>query len=161
MLGGFALRRSTRGDAAHAHVATAVAAGLAFALAFHAVAAALPTLREAGRLVASVPGARLVEFTLKPSLFFYADAADGVSLATVNGVVAGFVDPAEARRLTLTRDDALPLLREDVPTFALVDDENVAELARDSGTEAVARRKRYVLLANPAAQRALGAGATR
>jgi hypothetical protein len=116
----------------------------------------MPTLREAGRLVASVPGARLVEFSLKPSLFFYADAAGGVTLATVNGVVDPFVDPAEARRLTLTRDDALALLREDVPTFALIDEGELAvALARDGGAEAVSQMKRFVLLANPAARRAL------
>jgi 4-amino-4-deoxy-L-arabinose transferase-like glycosyltransferase len=155
--GGFALPRLGHWDAERALVATAIGAGVAFALAFHAVAAALPTLRDAGRLVASVPGARLVEFSLKPSLFFYADAADGVSVATVNGIVAGFVDPAEARRLTRTRDDALLLLREDAPTFALIDDDGVADLARDSGAAEVLRRKRYVLLANPAAQRRLAA----
>jgi 4-amino-4-deoxy-L-arabinose transferase-like glycosyltransferase len=156
VLGGFALQRFARLDAARAHVATAVAAGIALACAFHAIAAAMPTLREAGRLVASVPGARLVEFSLKPSLFFYADAGGGVTLATVNGVVDPFVDRAEARRLLLSRDDALVLLREDVPTFALIDEGELAvQLAHDGGAEAVAQMKRYVLLANPAARRAL------
>jgi 4-amino-4-deoxy-L-arabinose transferase-like glycosyltransferase len=156
VLGGFALQRFARLDAARAHVATAIAAGIAFACGFHAIAASMPTLREAGHLVASVPGARLVEFSLKPSLFFYADADGGVSLATVNGVVDPFVDPAEARRLTLTRDDALALLREDAPTFALIDEgELAADLARDASAEPVAQMKRYVLLANLAAQRVL------
>ncbi len=157
-LGGFALPRFARQNAARAHVATAVAAGLTLACAFHAVAAAMPTMREAGRLVAGVPGARLIEFSLKPSLFFYADADGGVSLATVNGVVDRFVDPAEARRLTLTRDDAVALLRADAPTFALIDDDaKAADLAREVGAEPVSRMKRYVLIANPAAQHALAA----
>jgi hypothetical protein len=42
-----------------------------------------------------------------------------------------------------------------VPTFALIDDENSAALARDSGAAEVSRMGRYLLLANPAALRAL------
>jgi hypothetical protein len=161
-LGGVGLPRLAGLDAARAHVATAIATGIAFACGFHAVAAAMPTMREVGRQVAGVPGARLIEFSLKPSLFFYADAAGGVTLATVNGVVDPFVDRAEARRLLLTREDALALLREDAPTFALIDEGELAvTLARDGGAEAVSQSKRYVLLANPAAQRALAASPTR
>jgi 4-amino-4-deoxy-L-arabinose transferase-like glycosyltransferase len=159
--GAFVVPRIARLDAARAHLATAVAAGTVFALGFHAIADAMPTLRNAGRLVASVPGARVVEFSMKPSLFFYADADGGVSLATVKGVVGRFVDPAEARRLTLTRDDALALLRESAPTFALINDEKSDALAAEADLEAVSRTRRYVLLANPAARSALTARATR
>jgi 4-amino-4-deoxy-L-arabinose transferase-like glycosyltransferase len=159
--GVFALPRIARLDAARAHVATAVVAGVALAFGFHAVAAAIPTLRDAGRLVASVPGARVVEFSIKPSLFFYADANDGVSLAAVHGLVASFVDPAEARRLTLTQADALALLREEAPTFALTDDQRSVALAAEADLKAVMRTRRYVLLANPAAQRGLAALHTR
>lgn len=156
-IGVFALRRLSAMDGARACAATALGTGLVFALAFHAVAAAIPTLREHGRIIQRVPGARLVEFSIKPSLFFYADAAGGVTLATVGGIVDPFVDAATARRLTLSRDDALSLLREDAPTFALIDDEKSAALARDAGAEEVSRTGRYVLLANPSALRALAA----
>jgi len=154
-IGVFALRRTSVMNTACACAATALGTGLVLALAFHGVAAAFPTLREQGRIVQRVPGARLVEFSIKPSLFFYADAAGGVTLATVIGVVDPFVDAATARRLTLSRDDALALLHEDVPTFALIDDENSAALASDSGAAEVSRMGRYLLLANPAAVRAL------
>jgi hypothetical protein len=154
-IGVLALRRLSTINSARACAATALGTGLMFALAFHAVAAAFPTLREQGRIIQSVPGARLVEFSIKPSLFFYADAGGGVTLATVDRIVDPFVDAATARRLTLSRDDALALLREDAPSFALIDDEKSADLARDSGAEEVSRMGRYVLLANPAALRAL------
>jgi len=154
-IGVFALRSLSAMDSARACAATALGTGLLFALAFHSVAAAIPTLREQGRIVQSVPGARLVEFSIKPSLFFYADAERRVSLATVGGVVDPFVDTTTAQRLMLSRDDALALLRENAPTFALIDDEKSAALAQDSGVEEVSRMGRYVLLANPAALRAL------
>jgi hypothetical protein len=160
-LGAFGLRRITAANSPRAFVATAFGAGFVLAFAFHGVADSLPTFREQGRLIQSVPGARLVEFSLKPSLFFYADAEGRVTLATVGGVVDSFVDPAEARRLTLTRDDALALLRDDGPTFALIGDDEAAALSTDSGAQEVSRRGRYVLLANPAARRALAARATR
>ncbi len=155
LVGVFALRSLSTMNSARACAATALATGLLFALAFHAVAAAIPTLREQGRIVQRVPGARLVEFSIKPSLFFYADAEGRVSLAAVGGVVDPFVDTTIAQRLMLSRDDALALLREDAPTFALIDDEKSAALAQDSGVEEVSRMGRYVLLANPAALRAL------
>lgn len=154
-IGVFALRSLSAMNSARACAATALGTGLLFALAFHAVAAAIPTLREQGRIVQRVPGARLVEFSIKPSLFFYADAERRVSLAAVGGVVDPFVDTTMAQRLMLSRDDALALLREDAPTFALIDDEKSAALAQDSGVEEVSRMGRYVLLANPAALRAL------
>ena len=110
-------------------------------------------------MIRSVPGARLVEFSLKPSLFFYADAEGRVTLATVGGVVDPFVDTTTAQRLMQSRDDALALLREDAPTFALIDDEKSAALAIDSGAREVSRMGRYVLLANPAALRALARNA--
>jgi 4-amino-4-deoxy-L-arabinose transferase-like glycosyltransferase len=156
-IGVFALRRISALNSARACAATALGTGLVLALAFHAVAAAIPTLREQGRIVQRVPGARLVEFSLKPSLFFYADAGGGVTLATVGGVVDPFVDAATARRLTLSREDALALLREDAPTFALIHEEESAALAHESGATAVSRSGRYMLLANPAALRALAA----
>jgi 4-amino-4-deoxy-L-arabinose transferase-like glycosyltransferase len=159
VLGTLALRGIATASAPRAYVSIAFGAGLVLALAFHGVADSLPTLLEQGRMIRSVPGARLVEFSLKPSLFFYADAEGRVTLATVGGVVDSFVDPAEARRLTLTRDDALALLRENEPTFALIDDEKSAALAAESGTQEVSRMSRYVLLANPAARRALAANA--
>ena len=157
VLGAFALRSVAAAKAPRAYVATALGAGLVLAFAFHGIARSLPTLREQGRLIQSVSGARLIEFSLKPSLFFYADAGGRVTLATVGGVVDYFVDPAEAHRLTLTRDDALALLREDAPTFALIDVEKSAALATDSGAQEVSRMGRYALLANPAALRALAA----
>ncbi len=153
--GAFALRHSLAATSARAFAATALGTGLAFAFGFHGVAHSVPTLREQGRIVQSVPGARLVEFSLKPSLFFYADAEDRVLLAAVGGVVDYFVDPAEARRLTLTRDDALALLREDTPTFALTGPDYATVLGNESGAQEVSRMGRYVLLANPAARRAL------
>jgi hypothetical protein len=76
----------------------------------------------------------------------------------VGGVVDPFVDAATARRLTLSREDALALLREDVPTFALIHEAESAALAHESGVEAVSRGGRYTLLANPAALRALAQG---
>jgi 4-amino-4-deoxy-L-arabinose transferase len=157
VLGLFALRRIATAKLPRAYLATACGAGLVLGLAFHGVADSLPTLRAQGRMIQSVPGARLVEFSLKPSLFFYADIEGRVTLATVGGVVDYFVDPAQARRLTLTREDALALLREDAPTFALIDDEKSAALASDTSAQQVSRMGRYVLLANPAAQRALAA----
>jgi 4-amino-4-deoxy-L-arabinose transferase len=160
-LGAFGLRRITATSAPRAFVATAFGAGLVLAFAFHGVADSLPTLREQGRMIRSVPGARLVEFSLKPSLFFYSDAEGRVTLATVGGVVDSFVDTTTAQRLMLSRDDALVLLREDAPTFALIGDDKAAELSTDSGAQEVSRRGRFVLLANPAARRALAARATR
>ena len=159
VLGAFVLRRSGAATSARTFVATALGAGVVFAFAFHGVAHSIPTLREQGQIIQSVPGARLVEFALKPSLFFYADAEGRVTLAAVDGVVDFFVDPAEARRLTRTRDDALALLREDAPTFALAGADKAAVLSTDSGAQVVSQMGRYVLLANPAARRALAANA--
>lgn len=160
-LGIFALRRSLAATPARAIVATAIGSGLVLAFAFHGVADSLPTLREQGRTVRSVPGARLIEFALKPSLFFYADTGDNVLLAAVGGVVDPFVDADTARRLTLSRDDAVALLREDAPTFALIGAEKAEALARDASLEVVSRSRRYALLANPAATRALAANPSR
>ncbi len=156
-LGVFALRRNAKRETASAVVATAIGAGCVLALVFHAVSPAMPTFREQAHIISSVPGARLIEFSLKPSFFFYADDARNVSVAGVQGVVDPFVDPDEARRLTLSRDDAVALLREDAPTFALAGDGKSAALEVDTGALEVSRRGRYVLLANPAAQRALAA----
>jgi len=159
VLGALALRRIATEESPRAYTLTACGAGLVLAFAFHSIAHSIPTLREEGRMIRSVPGARLVEFSLKPSLFFYADAEGRVTLATVGGVVDPFVDTTTAQRLMQSRDDALALLREDAPTFALIDDEKSAALAIDSGAREVSRMGRYVLLANPAALRALARNA--
>jgi 4-amino-4-deoxy-L-arabinose transferase-like glycosyltransferase len=151
-------RRVLRTDPARACAAAALLTGLVLAAGFQAVAPHVPTLREEARLVQSVPGARAVELSFKPSLFFYAGDDVPVYVAGVRGLVEPFVDPASARRLTLTRDDALALLREDRPTFALADHREAEALARESGAAPVRVARRYTLLANPPALRALGGG---
>jgi hypothetical protein len=101
-----------------------------------------------------VPGARVVELSFKPSLFFYADAGS-VYVAGVRGLVEPWVDAAQARRLTLTRDDAVAMLREAAPTFALVDRRAADALAAESGASVVRSGRRYAFVANAAAAAAL------
>jgi 4-amino-4-deoxy-L-arabinose transferase-like glycosyltransferase len=150
------LPRVTRADAARGCLALACAAGALLAGAFHAVAPAMPTLRAEGLLARSVGGARVVELSFKPSLFFYADAG-AVYVAGVRGLVEPWVEASDARRLTLARADAVAMLREDVPTFALVDHRAAEALAGESGAAVVRRSRRYSFLANAAAQAGLGA----
>ena len=133
--------------------ALAIGACLALALGFHAVAASIPTLREPAQIVQRVPGARLVAFSFKPSLFFF--LGDGVSVAGVRGLLEPFVDPASAPRLTLTREAGVARLCEAPPTFALVDRRDADAIAAACAAERVHETRRYALLANPAARRAL------
>jgi 4-amino-4-deoxy-L-arabinose transferase-like glycosyltransferase len=144
-------------DLRDALAAIAVGAGAVLAAGFHATAIDLPTLRGEGELIAGVPGARVVAFTFQPSLFYYAEPAATVYVAGVRGLVEPFVDAARARRLELSRDEALALLREDAPTFALIDAWQADDLAALADTRVLRRARKYALLANPAAQRALAA----
>ena len=137
-------------------LATASLAGLALALVFHAVAPAVPTLRDTAAIVARVPGARLVALSFKPSLFFYVEPRGTLYLAGVRNRVEPFVPASEARRLTLSREDAAGLLREPEPTFAFVDRREAGSLAAAGGAQETAGTRKYALLANPAALRALG-----
>jgi 4-amino-4-deoxy-L-arabinose transferase-like glycosyltransferase len=148
-----ATRRWRAAPSVHAAGALAVVACLALALGFHAVAAAIPTLREPARIVARVPGARLVAFSFKPSLFFH--LGEAVSVAGVRGLLEPFVDPARAPRLTLTREAGVARLCEATPVFALVDRREADALADACAAESVHEARRYTLLANPAARRAL------
>jgi 4-amino-4-deoxy-L-arabinose transferase-like glycosyltransferase len=136
-------------------VAIAIGAGCVYAAAFHAVAADLPTMREEGRIVARVPGSRLVAFGFRPGLFYYAEPAATVYVAGITGLVEPFVAPERARRLALSRAEALAMLREDVPTFAWIDDWQEADLAALADTRELRRAHKYALVANPAAMRAL------
>ncbi|RIL04657.1 MAG: hypothetical protein DCC71_13350 [Proteobacteria bacterium] len=150
-----------RAEPLRAHASLAVGGAAVLALVFHAVAPALPTLREPARLVASVPGARVIELSFKPSLFFYADGAADVRVAGVRRHALPFADPAGAERPTLSREDAAAWLREDAPTFVLADHRAAESLARDEPLALVHRTRRYQLLANAAGARALADAAAR
>jgi 4-amino-4-deoxy-L-arabinose transferase-like glycosyltransferase len=154
-LGCASLFRVAALDARRALLVTGCAAGALLAGLYHAAAGDLPTWREEGRLAASVPGARLVAFSFQPSLFYYAEPEATVFVAGVRGLVEPFVDPAAAQRLTLSRADALAMLREDAPTFAFVDAWQAADLADLAATRTLRRARKYALVANPAALRAL------
>ena len=136
-------------------VATAVAAGFVFAATFHAIARDLPTLRPEGGIVARVPGARLVAFGFRPGLFYYAEPAATVYVAGVRGLVDPFVAGGHASRLELSREQALAMLREDTPTFAWIDQWEVDDLAALADTRELRRDRKFALVANPAARRAL------
>jgi 4-amino-4-deoxy-L-arabinose transferase-like glycosyltransferase len=155
--GALGFGRIARAGTRTALLATACVSAVALAGVFHAAAPALPTLRDAGRIAASVPGARVVAFSFQPSLFYYAEPAATVYVAGVNGLVEPFVAPDTARRLTLSREDAVALLREEAPAFALVDAWQSADLAALADTVELRRHGRYAFVANPAALRALAA----
>lgn len=152
-IGAASSRRLLGASVVHAAHALGVGACLVLALGFHAVAAAIPTLREPAQIVRRVEGARLVAFSFKPSLFFH--LGDAVSVAGVRGLLEPFVDPASAPRLTLTRTDGIARLREATPTFALVDQHDADAIAAACAGARVYEARRYTLVANPAAQRAL------
>jgi hypothetical protein len=152
-----ALPRVLRLDAARAWLATAFASAVVLATAFHAIAPSLSTLRDDARVIAGVPGARVVAFAFQPSLFYYAEPAARVYVAGVRGLVEPFVDPPSAERLSLDRAQGLAMLREDAPTFALVDAWQADDLAALADTLLLRRNGKYAIVANPAAQRALAA----
>lgn len=147
-------RRWSAAPALHATLLVALGSCVALALGFHAVAAAIPTLREPARIVQRVPSAHLVMFSFKPSLFFH--LGDAVSVAGVRGLLEPFVDPARAPRLTLSREQGIARLCETSPAFALVDRREADTVAAACGAERVHETRRYALLANLAALRALG-----
>ena len=155
LLGAALLPRVARLDARGSLIVTALVSGLALASMFHAVAGDLPTFREEGRIVRRVPGARLVEFAFQPGLFYYAEPAATVFVAGVGGLIEPLLDPASAQRLSLSREEGLAMLREDVPTFALVDTWQAPDLAALAGTRILRESRKYALIANPAALRAL------
>lgn len=154
-IGAAASRRLLAAPANHAALGIAVGACLVLALGFHAVASAIPTLRETAQIVRRVPGARVIAFSFKPSLFFH--LGDAVSVAGVRGLLEPFVDPASAPRLALTRDAGIGVVCEAAPAFALVDRRDTGTIPSACAAVPVHEARRYTLLANPAAQRALAA----
>jgi 4-amino-4-deoxy-L-arabinose transferase-like glycosyltransferase len=149
----------TRSPAAAARTCTAIGAvaGATFVIAFAGVAPALPTLRDTAALVRAVPGARAISFAFKPGLFFYLEPEHPVWVATVQGLLAPWVDPASVPRLTLRRAEAVAMLGGGAPTFALIARGPRADaLAAETGARPVRDEGKYVLLANPPALHALG-----
>ena len=139
---------------------TGVAAGTAalFGLGFHAVAPAMPTLREPARLVRRVPEARLVQHsTFAAGMLFYTGRT-WRSYVAANACFCS-TSPHAGREadLCLHRKQSVKLLRGAAPTFTLVERPHAEELARATGAAPVWESSALVLLANAAARERLAA----
>lgn len=139
-------------------ISVGLCAAALFLLSFNAVAPAVPSLREAGVLVSSVPGARVVQHEIFTSgLLFYSRSRDGYFLAAVSHVCPPAGSDGRSPDLCLTHGEALDMLRADAPTFSLTKPVDEAWVERETGAECVLRSSKYVLLANSAARAGLPA----
>jgi 4-amino-4-deoxy-L-arabinose transferase len=147
----------TPGSSARALPATALATGMIFVLAYNALAPGFASWREEGLLARSVPGAR-----------FLAYGVDRLSALYYFGDVEHYLfahGRTEQQRQSRPDQDApgaspeegLRILREEQPVFCLTKEKFAAGLIEASGAVILRRRLQTVLLANPAAQRALAA----
>jgi 4-amino-4-deoxy-L-arabinose transferase-like glycosyltransferase len=154
-----ALARLSRGPGASARAirGTALATGMIFVLGYNVVAPGFASWREEGLLARSVPGARLLAFGVdRVSALFYFGDVDRYLFAHGR---------TEEQRQGQPDDDApgaspeegLGMLRGEQPVFCLAKEKYAAGLMEASGAVILRRRLSTVLLANPAAQRALAA----
>jgi 4-amino-4-deoxy-L-arabinose transferase-like glycosyltransferase len=154
-----ALTRLSRGPGASAPAirGTALATGMIFVLGYNVLAPGFASWREEGLLARSVPGAWLLAFGVdRVSALYYFGDVDHYLFAHGR---------TEQQRQSQRDDDApgaspeagLTLLRGGQPVFCLTKEKFSAALIEASGAVILHRRLNTVLLANPAAQRALAA----
>lgn len=130
--------------------------GATLALGAGWVTPAAPSLWREGRIVSSVPEARLVQLrTFRPSVLFYSGAWRHSYVAGVAWFCQRPLPGPHAETVCLSGRKTRALLAEDVPTFVLVAEENRPDIAGSARTWEVDRQGGLVLLANEAARRAL------
>jgi 4-amino-4-deoxy-L-arabinose transferase len=129
-----------------------------FALGFHAVAPALPTLREPARLVRDVSEARLVQHgTFDAGMLFYTGRTWQSYVAATSHFCSSPPETDRVADLCLRRSQSVALLLEPAPTFALVTRSHAEALAQATGAWPVYSSRELVLLANAAARERLAA----
>jgi hypothetical protein len=127
-------------------------------LGFQALAPAIPTHEAAARFVRMVPGARLVEYGLfEPGMLFYTAATDRFFVAVHQRLADRAKETPEAAHLGLRREDVAAMAGSETPTFVLAKRSHEEELRHAFGLRTVHRSARFALLANAAADLALGA----
>ena len=153
------LARLARGPGVPARVLrpAALASGLIFVIGYNALAPGFASWREEGLLARSVPGARLLAYGVDriSALYYFGDVdrylfAHGRTEEQRKG-------QRDSDAPGASPEEGLALLRSEQPVFCLTKEKDAAGLMEKSGAVIVHRRLRTVLLANPAAQRALAA----
>lgn len=124
------------------------------ALGFTALAPAFRSDRKPGELAARIPGARVVQVgTFQPSLLFYFGSVERTRVADFPGLEEG--DLTSRPELELTREDAVALMREALPTLALVKRREDPEVLARIGGETLWCDRKHCLVANAAATQRL------
>jgi hypothetical protein len=148
-----ALRRGPEWTLPRAILAT----GVTFTLGFGALAPGFADHEAAGRMVRSVPGARIVQYgVFEPGLLFYSAASERSFVALHGRLTRKAQRTPGAAHLGLRREDVAAMVREDTPTFVLAKRSHEEELQRAMGLRTLSRTRRYALLGNPAASSAVG-----
>jgi 4-amino-4-deoxy-L-arabinose transferase len=154
--GGVAMGRLRPRDAAQGAVGLGLGTAACMGLGFHALAPALPSVREPAELVRRVPDARLVQHgTFSAAMLFYTGATRRSYVAATSHFCEPPQDTDRGRALCLHRRDTLAMLRDPAPAFAWVHPPHAAALAEDTGARPLYESRRGVLLANAAARERL------
>jgi len=137
--------------------ATALATGAIYCLGFSAFAPGLASWRDEGLLARSVPGSWLLAYgvTRVSALYYFGDADHYLFARGISEAERGTGHDEDS--VAATSDEGLALLRREEPVFCLTKKRLAPKLIEQTGSREVSRRLGTVLLANPAAQRALAA----
>lgn len=151
--GGAAIGRLRPRDAAQGTAGLGLGVAACMGLGFHAVAPALPSVREPAERVRRVPDARLVQHgTFSAAMLFYTGATRRSYVAATSHFCESPLETGRGQALCLHRHDTVEMLRDPAPAFAWVHPPHAAALAEDSGAQPLYPSRRGVLLANAAAR---------
>jgi 4-amino-4-deoxy-L-arabinose transferase len=155
LAGGFALAVAAKARARSSDWAlprVILATGVTFALGFGVLAPGFADHEADGRLVRSVPGARLIQYgVFEPGLLFYTGTTERSFVAVHARLVRLAQQTPAAAHLGLRREDVAAMVREDVPTFVLAKRKHEQDLGRAMDLRPLHRSVHFVLLGNRAA----------
>ncbi len=122
----------------------------ALVLGFAVLAPTFRSKRVPGELAARIPGARLVQVgTFQPSLLFYFGSVERTWVADFRRLEE--FDVESRPELELTRDDAIALMQEPLPTLALVKKREDPRVLARIGGESLWCDRKHCLVANASA----------